>query len=96
MSFILTSGPIILSVRCFLGFPGGLEVKNLSTNEGAAENKGLIPGWEDPLKEENATHTNILSRIIPWTEELVRLQSGVSESWTWLEQLTRHLRGYLC
>lgn len=25
--------------------------KESVTNAGAAENKGLIPGWEDPLKE---------------------------------------------
>jgi len=26
-------------------------------------------GWEDPLEEETATHTSILARTIPWTEE---------------------------
>ena len=26
-------------------------------------------GWEDPLEEEMATHTIILSWRIPWTEE---------------------------
>ena len=32
-------------------------------------------GWEDPLDEEMATHSSILARIIPWTEEPGRLQS---------------------
>ena len=26
-------------------------------------------GWEDPLKEEMATHSSILAWRIPWTEE---------------------------
>ena len=26
-------------------------------------------GWEYPLEEEMATHSSILARIIPWTEE---------------------------
>ena len=34
-----------------------------------------IPGQEDPLEEEMATHSNIFARRIPWTEEPGRLQS---------------------
>ena len=30
---------------------------------------GSIPGWEEPLEEEMATHSSILARKIPWTEE---------------------------
>ena len=30
---------------------------------------GSIPGQEDPLEEEMATHSNILSWKIPWTKE---------------------------
>ena len=37
-------------------------------------------GWEDPLEEEMAAHSSILARIIPWTEELSRLQFMGSES----------------
>ena len=33
----------------------------------------LSLGWEDPLEEEMATHSNILAWRIPWTEELGRL-----------------------
>ena len=36
-------------------------------------------GWEDPLEKGMATHSNILARIIPWTEEPGRLQSMVSQ-----------------
>ena len=32
-------------------------------------------GQEDPLEKEMATHSNILSWEIPWTEELGGLQS---------------------
>ena len=31
-------------------------------------------GWEDPLEEEMATHSNILAWRIPWTEEPGGLQ----------------------
>ena len=32
-------------------------------------------GWEDPLEEGMATHSSILARRIPWTEEPEGLQS---------------------
>ena len=32
-------------------------------------------GWEDPLVEGVATHSSILARSIPWTEEPGGLQS---------------------
>ena len=41
-------------------------VKNLPISAG---DLGSISGWEDPLKEEEATHSNILAWEIPWTEE---------------------------
>ena len=31
--------------------------------------------WEDHLKKETATHSNILAQKIPWTEESGGLQS---------------------
>ena len=31
--------------------------------------------WEDPLKQEMATHSSILDGRVPWIEELGRLQS---------------------
>ena len=36
-------------------------------------------GWEDPLKEEMATHFSILAWRIPWTEEPGELQSMGSQ-----------------
>ena len=42
-------------------------------------------GWEDPLQKRMATHSSILARIIPWTEELGGLQSvGVTKNQTQL------------
>ena len=35
----------------------------------------LSLGWEDPLEEGMATHSSILARRIPWTEEACGLQS---------------------
>ena len=40
-----------------------------------------IPGWEDPLEKEMATHSSTLAWRIPWIEEPDRLQSmGSQES----------------
>ena len=61
----------------------GSVLKNPSANTGDV---GSIPHWEDPLGKEMATHSNILSRIIPWTEEPGRLQSMGLQSWTRLTE----------
>ena len=60
----------------FLGFPGGSEVKASACNAG---DLGLIPGSEDPLEKEMATHSTILAWRIPWTEEPGGLQSMGSQ-----------------
>ena len=49
-----------------VGFPDDLVVKNLPAEAGDCI-RSL--GQEDPLEEEMATHSVILARIIPWTEE---------------------------
>ena len=36
-------------------------LKNLCVNAGDKTDAGSIPGWEDPLEEEMATHSNILA-----------------------------------
>ena len=41
-------------------------VKNLPAN---ARDVDTIPGWEDLLEKEMATHSSILAWEIPWTEE---------------------------
>ena len=52
----------------------GSVVKNLPANAGDARDTGSIPGWEDPLEEEMATHPSILAWRVPWTEEPGGLQ----------------------
>ena len=54
------------------GFPGGSVLKDPPVK---ARDSGLIPGWEDPLEEEMATHSSILAWEIPWAEEPDKLQS---------------------
>ena len=44
-------------------------VKNLLARAGDIRDVGSIPGLEDPLEEEMATHSSILAWRIPWTEE---------------------------
>ena len=43
--------------------------KNLPANAEDTVDMGSIPGLEDPLEQEMATHSNILAWKIPWTEE---------------------------
>ena len=52
-----------------------LVVKNLSANAEDLRDVGSIPGQEDPLEEEMATHFSILVWRVPWTEEPSRLPS---------------------
>ena len=60
-------------------------VNNLLANAVEARDRGLIPGWEDPLEEGMATYSSILAWRIPWTEEPGRLQSIGSQSQTQLK-----------
>ena len=51
----------------------------------SAGDQGLIPGQEDPLEEEMATHSSILAWKSPWTEEPGGLQpTGLQMSLTQL------------
>ena len=59
--------------------PPGKSLKNLNIHkavnaEGVRE-IGSIPGSEDPLVQQLATHSSVLAWEIPWTEEPGRLQS---------------------
>ena len=45
------------------------------------ETQVQFPGEKDPVEKEMATHSSILARRIPWTEEPGRLHSmGLQES----------------
>ena len=56
-------------------FPGSSAVKNLSAMQ---EMRVQSLGWEDPPEEGMATHSSILARKIPWTEEPGELYSSWS------------------
>ena len=57
-------------------FPSGSVSKKSACNVG---DLGLIPGLEDPMEKEMATHSSILAWRIPWTEEFGGLQSMGSQ-----------------
>ena len=48
-------------------FPGGS--KNLPAMQETQETQVQSLGWEYPLEKGKATHSGILARGIPWTEE---------------------------
>ena len=60
-------------INRIMGFPGRAVVKNPLAR--CKEMRILSLAWEDPLKKEMATHSNILAWEIPWTEEPSGLQS---------------------
>ena len=62
------------------GFPNGSVVKNPPAMQEMQEMLVQFLRWEDPLKKEMATHSNILSRRTPWTEEPAKLQSMESQT----------------
>ena len=51
---------------------------------------GSIPGQEEPLEKEMATHSSILAWRIPWTEELGGLQSTGHKELDTTERLHFH------
>ena len=51
---------------------GGSDGKESACNAGDLD---AIPGPEDPLEKETATHSSIFACGIPWTEESGELQS---------------------
>ena len=63
-----------------LSFPGGSVVKNSPANAG---DMGSIPGSEDPLEKEMATHSNILAWKNPMDREPwgVATVHGNTKSW---------------
>ena len=76
-----------------LSFPGGTSGKE-STCQCKRHKRHRFNPWVRKilLEEGMATHSSILASEIPCTEEPGGLQSIVSQSWTWLKQLTMHAR----
>ena len=59
-----------------------LVLKNPAASAGEM---GSIPGSEDPLEKDMATHSSILAWKIPWTEGPAGLQAmGSQKCWTQL------------
>ena len=71
---ILEVGKLILKVGTIIIWASlvAQTVKNLPAMQ-EIEVQSL--DWEDPLEKGMATHSSILTRIIPWTEEPGGLQS---------------------
>ena len=63
-------------VGLYKGFPCSSVGKESACSAG---DPGLIPGLEDPLEKEMATHSSILAWKILWTEEPGGLQSMGSQ-----------------
>ena len=59
-----------LSIRT-VGLPGWLSSKESARKAG---DEGSVPGLEDAVEKEMATHSSILAWEIPWRKELGRLQ----------------------
>ena len=77
-------------LKFFMCLPAGSVVKNLPVNAWDTRNIGLIPGSEDPLEEEMATHHSILAWKIPWTYMDRKVHGGHS-SWGHQESdMTEH------
>ena len=70
-NYIINLSPILYSISLsyYLGFLGGSVVKNPLANAGDAEDLGSIPGSEDSLEKEMATHSSTLTWRFLWTEE---------------------------
>ena len=69
---------------CLLGFPGGASDKKKTkkpppANAGDTRDKVPSLSREDPLKKSLVTHSSILPRRIPWTEEPSGIQSMRSQ-----------------
>ena len=85
------SSPSLSNLCDFVQFyqPGDSVVKTPPANPGDIGDICSVPGLEDPLEEEMTTHSSILARKIPWTEEPGRLHGVAKESDT-TKQLRTH------
>ena len=62
--------------------------KESACNAGGSGDAGLILGQEDLLEADMASHSNILARKVPWTEEPGGLWPMGLQSQTQLKQLS--------
>ena len=52
-----------------MGFPDDSAIKNSPAMQEIQDTQVQSLGQEDPLEEEMATHSSVLARKFPWTEE---------------------------
>ena len=72
-----------------MGIPSGPAPKNPAAMQETQKTQVWFLGWEDPLEAGMVTHSSILTRRSPWTEEPSGLQSMDSpKSQTWLSDST--------
>ena len=77
--------PFLSKISMWQYFIGASLVAQLVKNPPAMHKTWVQSlGWEDPLKQEIATHSSILAWRIPGTEEPHRRVHGVTKSRTWL------------
>ena len=75
---------IFWMIACDSGFWASLGAKIVKNPPTVQETWVPSQGWGDPLEKGTATHSSILARRIPRTEETGRLQSMGLQSQTWL------------
>ena len=63
-------------IPILLCFPSGSDGKEFACSVGDLDS---IPGAEDSLEREMATHSSILAWKIPWTDEPCRIESMGSQ-----------------
>ena len=73
-------------------FPGGASGKEFAANGGDEGDVSLIPGREDPLEKETATHSSILAWKIPDRGASWATVHGASKSWTRLSKRQFHFQ----
>ena len=71
-----------------LQFPGGSTIKHLPAMQERQETGVLSLGQEDALEDKMATHSSILARKIPWTEEPHGLRPWGRKEWDTTKQLS--------
>ena len=74
LSLLKISCPNSPYLGCPVGFPGSSTVKNPPAMPEMQETWVQSLGRKDPLEEGMVTHSSILARRIPWTEEAAGLQ----------------------
>ena len=71
-----------------MGFPGDSVKKESACDVGDLDS---IPGWEDPLEKEMATHSSMLAWRIPMDRgALQAIVHGVTKRQTRLSDLAQH------